>query len=103
MTWNWIVGSIAVSSVIVIVTNSIGLICILGWKLGIIEAIVLIVIVGVSVDYSVHISHAYNHAFEKEGKTRAELRIDKAYHAVGSMGISLLSGMITSIGSAIFL
>jgi len=103
MTWNVGVSIIAVSSVIIVVAIAVGFICIMGWKLGIIEAIVLIVIVGISVDYSIHIAHAYNHAKEAAEKVREEIRKEKCYAAVGSLGISLLSGLATSMGAAVFL
>merc|ERR1719329_995049 len=93
MTWNIVVGCIAVSSVFVVVSIAVAFICLMGWTLGIIEAIVLIVIVGISVDYSVHIAHSYNHADEPKDMSTAEVRQHKSYVAVGSMGISLLSGM----------
>jgi len=103
MTWNVLLGIFGVGSVLMTVCMSVAFICLMGWTLGIIEAIVLIVIVGISVDYAVHIVHAYNHAYEAPDKTPAEVREAKSHTAVGSMGISLLSGMATSVGAAIFL
>lgn len=102
MTWNIVVGCIAVSSVFVVVSLAVALICLMGWTLGIIEAIVLIVIVGISVDYSVHIAHAFNHAEEIDGEVD-KIREHKALMAVGTMGISLVSGVATSVGAATFL
>jgi predicted RND superfamily exporter protein len=103
MTWNVWVALLAVSSVVMVVAIGVGFICLMGWKLGIIEAIVLIVIVGISVDYSVHIAHAYNHAFESSTWTATEAREKKTLAAVQTMGISLVSGVATSMGAAVFL
>ena len=44
-----------------------GMIAIAGWALGIFEAIGLIIVVGLAVDYSVHICHSYNEARFIEG------------------------------------
>ena len=46
--------STCVLSVAMIVAQATAFITLMGWTLGIIEAIVLIVIVGISLDYSVH-------------------------------------------------
>merc|ERR1719329_30232 len=102
MTWNIIVGMVAVSSVFVVVAIAVAFICLMGWTLGIIEAIVLIVIVGISVDYSVHIAHAYNHFAEIDDVVE-KIREHKSRTAVGTMGISLVSGVATSVGAATFL
>jgi len=107
MTWNWVVAFLAVGTVVIIVVMAVAFICAMGWTLGVVEAIVLIVIVGISVDYSIHIAHAYKNAYATkevtEGMDQAQLREEKCLVAVGSMGISLLSGMATSVGAAIFL
>jgi predicted RND superfamily exporter protein len=103
LTWNVLVSAFVVSAVTIIVTVAVGFICVMGWTLGIIEAIVLIVIVGISVDYSVHIAHSYNHATESADLVEAQIREEKCLQAVGSLGISLLSGLATSMGAAIFL
>merc|ERR1719188_39800 len=50
--------------------------------------------VGLSVDYTVHLLHAYNHSSEKtrEGRTKACLE---------AMGITVLSGSVTTLLAAI--
>jgi len=65
----------------------------LGWSLGSIESILISITAGFAVDYVVHLAHAYERA---EGDTYT--RMSKAF---GEMGISVLSGMITSVGASI--
>jgi len=110
LTWNWRMGTLAVTSVLCIVFWALGFVSVIGWKLDIIESIVLIIILGISIDYSLHIAHAFVEAVEPEtesGGTTYEdkktIRAAKAREAVGSLGISLVSGLITSVGSALYL
>lgn len=70
-----------------------GTMVLIGWKLGSIEAILISIVAGFSVDYVVHLSHAYVQA---SGST--EKRITAAF---GEMGISVLNGMVTSVGASI--
>merc|ERR1719329_1956389 len=67
------------------------------WMLAVIGFfnIFLIAVVGLSVDYTVHLLHAYN---EHEGS-----REERMQGAFGTMGISVLSGAITTIGAGIML
>eukprot|EP00747_Dinoflagellata_sp_TGD_P108185 gnl/TRDRNA2_/TRDRNA2_170338_c0_seq2.p1 gnl/TRDRNA2_/TRDRNA2_170338_c0~~gnl/TRDRNA2_/TRDRNA2_170338_c0_seq2.p1 ORF type:complete len:1313 (-),score=226.34 gnl/TRDRNA2_/TRDRNA2_170338_c0_seq2:98-4036(-) len=103
-TWNILVGSITVVAVVIIVIVSAGVITSIGWTLGIIESIACIVIIGVSVDYSVHIAHAYKVSEPGSSVTdTVELRHMKARSSLGTIGISLVSGLLTSLGSTLFL
>merc|ERR1719456_2092892 len=68
----------------------------MGWQLGIIESIAIITVVGVSVDYSVHLIHAY-------GESPSEDRTERVRGALATMGISLIGGVATTVGAALFL
>ena len=65
----------------------------LGWQLGSIESVLISIVAGFSVDYVVHLSHAYVQA---KGNTAERLTA-----AFGEMGISVLNGMVTSVGASI--
>jgi len=67
-----------------------------GWTLGIIESINLTVLVGLSVDYVVHLAVAYG--LHARGKRFARMQV-----ALEHMGISVFSAAVTTIGSAICL
>lgn len=67
-----------------------------GWKFGMIESTSLIVFVGISVDYVVHICHQYIHAVEQDRKGRME----QSYNQIGR---AVIGGSLTSCFSAFFL
>merc|ERR1719282_618147 len=78
-TTNWIMASIALMCILVILFLCGGVLAISGYALGIFEAIGLIIVVGLAVDYSVHICHSYNECRVADGK---ELnRKEKTEHA----------------------
>jgi len=97
-TWNFILGTIGFVTVASICIVFLGMIVVCGWELGIIEAIALIIVVGLSVDYSIHLVHAYG-----EGSGTMFGRDEKVRYALASMGISLIGGMATTAGAALFL
>lgn len=83
-------ATLTIFSILVSVT---GVMQMAGWVIGVIEAVLITILVGFSVDYVVHLAHAY---VESEGDT--ETRI---VHALGEMGVSVLNGMLTSVAASI--
>merc|ERR1712157_495040 len=80
-------------SVVVIgflVMNTMAFTVMCGWKLGVIEAIIYVMVVGMSVDYVVHLSEAYLASGEEQRffRSRRMLRI---------VGSSILSGAISTL------
>mmetsp|Transcript_31945 Transcript_31945/g.77489 ORF Transcript_31945/g.77489 Transcript_31945/m.77489 type:complete len:119 (+) Transcript_31945:3835-4191(+) len=65
----------------------------MGWSLGSIESILIGITAGFSVDYVVHLAHAYEIA---EGDTYA--RVEEAF---ADLGISVFNGMVTSVAASI--
>ncbi|CAM9932592.1 unnamed protein product, partial [Sphacelaria rigidula] len=85
-TSNWIISTLAifiitalVSVVMFTVAN--------GWELGILEAILFVMVVGFSVDYTLHLSDSY---LESTKKTRGERTRDM----LATMGPAVLSGYV---------
>eukprot|EP00547_Thalassionema_nitzschioides_P004019 CAMPEP_0194205816 /NCGR_PEP_ID=MMETSP0156-20130528/5020_1 /TAXON_ID=33649 /ORGANISM="Thalassionema nitzschioides, Strain L26-B" /LENGTH=1066 /DNA_ID=CAMNT_0038932197 /DNA_START=76 /DNA_END=3276 /DNA_ORIENTATION=- len=76
-----------------VLASVIGTMVMIGWSLGSIESILIGILAGFSVDYVVHLAHAYEVA---EGDTNA--RITEAF---SDLGISVFNGMITSVGASI--
>lgn len=64
------------------------------WELGTIESISVVITIGFSVDYVIHLSNDYMHS-------SAESRHDKMKQAYTEMGISILSGAITTFVAGI--
>ena len=95
-TRNIIVSLYAIVSVIFIVANITAVMVFLGWELGVPESVATVIVIGFSVDYVVHLAAHYVHSPSYSRDT-------KATDAVTAMGISILSGAITTIGSGVFL
>jgi len=83
----------ATFNIFCVLLSILGSIVMLGWSLGSIESILISITAGFAVDYVVHLAHAYERA---KGDTYT--RITTAF---GEMGISVLSGMVTSVGASI--
>lgn len=66
------------------------------WQLGVSESIAMVIIIGFSVDYVVHLATHYVHSTELT-------RFDRSTDSVAAMGVSIFSGAITTLGSGVFL
>ena len=76
-----------------VLISVVAMLVILGWDLGSIESILIGIIAGFSVDYVVHLAHAYEIA---DGDT-----YDRITEAFSDLGISVFNGMITSVVASI--
>jgi len=83
----------AALSIMSVLVSVVGTMVMLGWNLGSIESILIGIIAGFSVDYVVHLAHAYEIA---KGDT-----YDRITEAFGDLGISVFNGMITSVVASI--
>lgn len=68
-----------------------------GWKLGFLESICFAILIGVSVDFVIHFSHAYVHM---PGKVAREIRTK---HALIDMGPSILAAAFTTMAGAVIM
>lgn len=68
----------------------------MGWTLGFLESICFAILIGVSVDFVIHLGHAYSTAAEGNAD-----RGFRARHALISMGPSILATGFTTILSAV--
>ena len=68
----------------------------MGWEIGVSESLAMVILIGFSVDYVVHLSSDYVHSAHKS-------RNDKMQQAYEEMGVSILSGCLTTFGSGAFL
>ena len=60
------------------------------------ESVNLVLLVGLSVDYVVHLAEAYSRSTRRDRKGRVQ-------GMLAEVGISVLSGAVTTLGSSIFL
>jgi protein dispatched 1 len=83
-------ATICIACVLISVTGTMVLI---GWTLGSIESVLISIVAGFAVDYVVHLAHSYTHAY---GNSGARMKT-----AFSEMGISVLHGMVTSVGASV--
>jgi len=95
-TGNWILSTYAIIVILGLVIDVMGFTVMLGYRLGVVEAIIYIMVVGMSVDYVVHLAEAYLHSGES-------LRIHAARRMLGIVGISVISGAVSTCGGIVFL
>jgi len=88
-TWSPLLAFCATLSILCTMMSVIGLTTMVGWNLGTVEAILISILAGFSVDYVVHLAHAYSHNYG----TREE-RIVATFSEMGS---PVFSGMCTSV------
>jgi predicted RND superfamily exporter protein len=91
-----VVAFASMLTILGVLASVLGAMVALGWELGTIESICLTILAGFSVDYVVHLAHAFVHAEQKE-------RSDKVRSALDEIGVSVLAGMVTSASAAVAL
>ncbi|XP_070577306.1 protein dispatched homolog 1-like [Ptychodera flava] len=95
-TSNIILGAMATMSIGLTTGCVIGIIPIAGWKLGLLESLNLSLIVGLAVDYVVHLAEGY-HLSPKED------RLGRLHDTLEHVGVSVVSGAATTLGASTFM
>eukprot|EP00750_Incisomonas_marina_P031230 INCI7785.2.p1 GENE.INCI7785.2~~INCI7785.2.p1 ORF type:complete len:1466 (+),score=281.45 INCI7785.2:324-4721(+) len=95
-TGNIVVTAVASSCMLCVTVCIMGMMFVLGWELGTIESISATILVGLSVDYVVHIAQAYVEA-------DAVKRVDRVQLALYEMGSTVFGGAMTSLGASAML
>ena len=67
-----------------------------GWQLGMSESLCFIMGVGLSVDYVIHLSTCYQESTQSS-------RNDKMKDAYREMGVSILGGTVSTLGTGVFM
>jgi len=93
---NIVVGLLSLLSVAIVIVSVLAFMRLLGWHLGVSESFAIVVLVGLSVDYVVHLAADYTHSAHIE-------RSNKMRQAYIEKGASILSGTITSFVAGAFL
>ena len=95
-TRNWIVAIFATIDIVGIMACVLALIDLYEWQFGISESISVVIIIGFSVDYVVHLANAYL-------ESTAEKREDRLSFSLLTMGVSVASGAVTTFLSGFFM
>lgn len=80
----------------IIIVTIVAIMVLNSWTLGVSESICVVMLIGFSVDYVIHLSADYMHSSHCN-------RSDKMRQAYSEMGVSIFSGTITTFGSGAFL
>jgi len=88
-TLNLLVALLAIFTIEMAIMCVVGTTVAMGWTLGSYESQFIMILSGFSVDYVVHLAHAYMESL-------AKLRIDRVHDGVRALGISVFWGMATS-------
>mmetsp|Transcript_35647 Transcript_35647/g.92927 ORF Transcript_35647/g.92927 Transcript_35647/m.92927 type:complete len:609 (-) Transcript_35647:346-2172(-) len=95
-TSNIIVGLLSTLCIAAIVTCVLGFTVLQGWKLGILESINFVMVPGLSVDYVAHFAEAYV-------RSAHATRAGRVKDMMTEVGVSVLSGAISTLGATFFL
>eukprot|EP01052_Picozoa_sp_SAG31_P007167 SAG31_NODE_338_length_17490_cov_7.707032_10_plen_411_part_00 len=95
-TNNYLVTAWSMLVIFLIVVAVVGTMVMIGWTLGVIESICITIVVGLSVDYTIHLCHIF-------ASSTAETRFEAGRDALASMGVSVFNAAITTLGSALVL
>ena len=87
---------LSVLNIVLIVVDVFAFTVIAGYQLGVVEAVLYVVVIGMAIDYSVHLSEAYTEA-------HAETRDERVILMIEEMGISVLSGALSTLIAAFFM
>jgi predicted RND superfamily exporter protein len=69
----------------------------LGWELGTTESVSSVILIGFSVDYTVHIANAYQEAGDFHHDGRPKTRLERVRSAIAEYGVSIVAGGMTTL------
>jgi len=95
-TGNVVVPFCAIANISYTVASVMAFMYLVGWKLGVIEALVLVMVIGLSVDYVVHLADAYLEA-------PAQDRFERTKFMIVRMGRAVVNGAMSTLGAAGFM
>ncbi|CAE7748382.1 Disp1 [Symbiodinium pilosum] len=95
-TQNLFLALISVSCIVAIVSSVLAFAVCMDWKTSVSEAIIYVMVIGLSVDYVIHLGDAYLECPDESREERVQFMVTK-------MGVSVISGAISSAGAAVFM
>jgi len=91
---NYVTSFLATWTIGMVVTVVLGFIQMAGWGLGPLESVLIVIVIGFSIDFTVHLADSYG---ASTGATRAAKVADALTHT----GASVLSGAISTLGASL--
>lgn len=95
-TMNVIIGFFATMSICCTTICVIGVIPLAGWKLGLLVSLNMCIVVGLAVDYVVHLAEGYHLSLHKD-------RLNRTRDMLEEMATSVFSGACTTLGASCFM
>ena len=95
-TLNVLLAMMAIFCVAFIMVTVLAVMAMKGWNLGVSECLCTVVLIGIAVDYVVLLAMSYMHS----GARKRSGKMEEAYR---EMGTSVMSSMITTAGSSVFM
>ena len=95
-TRNLLLSIYAGACIVFVIASVMAIMVLKGWQLGVSESISVVILIGLSVDYVVHLASHYKHSIQLS-------RNNKMQQAYEEMGVSILSGTITTLGCGVAL
>lgn len=96
VTTNMLLALWSIFSVAIVIVSVVAIMVLKGWELGVAESIAIVLLIGLSVDYVVHLAQEYQHS-------AATHRSSKTKQAYQNLGISIFSGTNTTFIAGIIL
>jgi|TARA_B110000261_G_scaffold51848_1_gene61310 hypothetical protein len=100
-TGNAVVAALATVSLVAIVVSVLGVFSLAGWSLGIVEAVSITILVGLSCDFSLHLAEAFTTSGHKERELRAKHAVGKVGKPVVAAGFTTFFAVIPMLGCTI--
>merc|ERR1719499_813069 len=89
-TRNLAISFFVTGTILIVVTCLLGMLEIIGWQFGPLEAVTVPTVVGLCIDYALHVGHSYIHSLHPERQLRA-------FSVIKSIGTSVLAAGLTTI------
>ena len=101
---NWVLGLLTFGCIGGTTASALGLMSLYGWEFGVMESICVTILVGLAVDYVVHLGHAYSACPDDVVHAAPHReRVARTLFAMEHTGISVLGGALTTVGSSVVL
>eukprot|EP00357_Protocruzia_adherens_P001729 CAMPEP_0115016268 /NCGR_PEP_ID=MMETSP0216-20121206/27324_1 /TAXON_ID=223996 /ORGANISM="Protocruzia adherens, Strain Boccale" /LENGTH=978 /DNA_ID=CAMNT_0002386669 /DNA_START=407 /DNA_END=3343 /DNA_ORIENTATION=- len=95
-TLNIVLSIYAILCIIGIILSVMSVMFFNGWDFGTAESIAVVILIGFSVDYVVHLCHAYMESHRGD-------RVNRTRDALAKMGFSIIGGAVTTFGDGCML
>lgn len=95
VTFNWMLAILSIYAIagVIVCTIGIAIVSIMSWDLGVAESVAVVILIGFSMDYILHIAEAYITSLRSG-------RADRVQDALTHLGVSVLAGLLTNVLAA---